>query len=55
MKINRIAAVFKSNDYCELKEEFDYKKSKNNSKSEQLSFAEILKKEKENSYLKCKN
>jgi|GEM_PF-3988292 len=47
MKVNRVEALLKLYDYSGLKEEYDYKKSKQRSKDEQLSFSEILRKEKE--------
>lgn len=47
MKVNRIEALLKLYDYPGLKEEYDYKKSKQRNKDEQLSFSEILRKEKE--------
>ena len=47
MKVNRVEALLKLYDYPSLKEEYDYKKSKESSKDKKLSFSEILRKEKE--------
>lgn len=55
MKINKIVEIPKYNDHSDLKEECEYKKSGTNSENEQLSFSEILKREKNRKYLNSRN
>jgi hypothetical protein len=51
VRINIIYEARKYNEHRELRDRCEYKKTKHRDK-EQISFAEILKKEKQNTYLK---
>jgi hypothetical protein len=53
MRINTIIEIGKYDANRELKEQYEYKR-KNNDNSSGLSFSEILKREKKNTYLKSK-
>jgi hypothetical protein len=55
MKINKIVEIPKYNDHSDLKEKCEYKKSGTNSENEQLSFSEILKRERNRKYLNSRN
>lgn len=50
MRINKIVEIPKYSDHSELKEIREYKKNNTNIKEEQLSFSEILKREKEKEF-----
>lgn len=50
MRINTIYETIKYNEHKEYRDNSEYKKRKQNTKDEQISFAEIFKREKKNLY-----